>query len=61
MAYVKTVWVAGDIITAEKLNKIEDALAEMLNGNAEAEEAHIGNSGDLEPITPFTPGDNTYN
>lgn len=47
MAYVKTVWESGDVITAEKLNKIEDALAEMLNGNAEAEhETEIGNPDD---------------
>ena len=27
--YVKTVWETGDIITAEKLNKIEDGVAEL--------------------------------
>lgn len=48
MAYVKTVWQSGDVITAEKLNKIEDALAEMLNGNAEEEhEAEIGGASEL--------------
>lgn len=35
MNYEKTVWQTGDVITAAKLNKIEDALAEMLNGAAE--------------------------
>lgn len=37
MSYEKTVWQTGDVITAAKLNKIEDALAEMLNGTAENE------------------------
>lgn len=32
MSYNKTTWQAGDTITAEKLNKIEDALAELLDG-----------------------------
>ena len=36
MSYEKTVWQSGDVITAEKLNKIEDALAAMLNGATDA-------------------------
>lgn len=32
--YEKTIWTVGDTITAEKLNKIEDALDQMLNGTA---------------------------
>lgn len=33
MNYEKNIWTSGDVITAEKLNHIEDALAEMLNGS----------------------------
>lgn len=32
--YEKTIWTLGDTITAEKLNKIEDALDQLLNGTA---------------------------
>lgn len=32
--YEKTTWTAGDKITAEKLNKIENALDQLLNGTA---------------------------
>lgn len=32
--YEKTTWTAGDTITAEKLNKIENALDQLLNGTA---------------------------
>lgn len=28
MAYIPTIWQIGDIITAEKLNKLENAIAE---------------------------------
>ena len=29
MSYIPTIWQAGDIITAEKLNKLENAIAEV--------------------------------
>lgn len=48
MSYIKTVWQAGDTITAEKLNKIENALAEMLNGAADAPQG----GGEVEHIAP---------
>lgn len=35
MSYNKTVWQSGDTITAEKLNKIEDALAALLNSSSQ--------------------------
>lgn len=43
MSYVKTTWVAGDTITAAKLNKIEDELERLsnltvYNGEVEDEE-----------------------
>lgn len=31
MSYTKTTWQAGDVITAAKLNNIEDALEELSN------------------------------
>lgn len=30
MSYVKTNWVTGDLVTAEKLNNIENALCELV-------------------------------
>lgn len=32
MAYEKTVWQSGDLITAERMNKIEQRLEEKING-----------------------------
>lgn len=34
MAYTPTEWVCGDIITAEKLNKLENGLADCCGGSA---------------------------
>lgn len=31
MPYVKTVWETGDLITATKLNKLEDAMADAVD------------------------------
>lgn len=45
MSYEKTVWQTGDVITAAKLNKIEDALAEMLNGTTSEDEPEVDNGG----------------
>ena len=60
MSYVKTVWAAGDTITAEKLNKIEDALSAMLNGDAEEQSVHIGDPSDLPGFEPNPGGSDTY-
>lgn len=39
MTYIKTEWQTGDVITAEKLNHIEDGLADLINGSeAESED-----------------------
>ena len=57
MSYVKTVWAAGDTITAEKLNKIEDALSAMLNGDAEEQGLPIGDPGGSGLLPPeLNPG-----
>lgn len=52
MPYVKTTWVAGDTITADKLNKIEDELERLSNltvYNGEVEDAE--ELVELDPIS----------
>ena len=52
--YDKTIWAAGDVITAAKLNKIEDALDSIINGttsksvSAIVEEATSGSENNSE-------------
>lgn len=41
MAYEKTEWKTGDIVTAEKLNKIENQLVEGGSGGSNVELIHI--------------------
>ena len=40
MAYEKTVWQSGDLITAERMNKIEQRLEEKINGRMQVLEVH---------------------
>ena len=41
-SYNKTVWATGDIITKNKINKVEDALSILVDGNNESLEALNG-------------------
>ena len=38
MSYTKTTWATGDVITAEKLNNIEDGVAAIYEATEEGEE-----------------------
>lgn len=43
MAYQKTSWLSGDVITAEKMNKIEDGIYQAQEAAASAKTYTAGN------------------
>lgn len=54
MAYEKTVWQSGDLITAERMNKIEQRLEEKINGGMQVLEVH-----EIDVIPPVHINDGT--
>lgn len=49
MSYTKTNWTKGDVITAEKLNKMEDGIEQAGSGGV-----RIINLNELERVTPIS-------
>lgn len=41
MPYTKQTWTDGEVITAEKLNHIEDGLADLINGSEAESEGEL--------------------
>lgn len=63
MSYVKNTWTAGDVITAEKLNRIEDGVASIslpdIDPTTDAGKVlTVGSDGNLGWATPGQPVDN---
>lgn len=60
MSYTPTNWSCGDTITAEKLNKLENGLAECCGGGSEPLVVHVVDSEEMCGVSPLPMLDKTW-